>query len=53
MYSVLYYLIASRIPPGQIRYMNEDPKMHRVVKAGGLSLGRLGAGWFGGVLLRF
>ncbi len=39
-------LIASRIPPGQIRYMNEDPKMHRVEKAGGLSLGRLGAGWF-------
>ena len=36
-------LIASRIPPGQIRYMNEDPKMHGVEKAGGLSLGRLGA----------
>ena len=37
------YLIASRIPPGQIRYMNEDPKMHGVEKAGGLSLGSLGA----------
>ena len=36
-------LIASRIPPGQIRYMNEDQKMHGVEKAGGLSLGGLGA----------
>ena len=36
-------LIASRIPPGQIRYMNEDPKMYGVEKAGDLSLGSLGA----------
>ena len=50
---VSYDLIASCIPPGQIRYMNEDPKMHGVEKAGGLSLGRLGAGCFGGVVLRF
>ena len=56
-YIILYYLIASRIPPGQIRYMNEDPKMHGVEKAGGLSFGETGGrlvwGSFAAVLVRF